>query len=486
MPGSTTSTATARPILVSSDTTTAPDGPVGVTSSPAEPSLTGRSSKSLPPPAVASSAPPITESSPPTADTFPPISFGPGRDLSLPTRVPVKCNGCQAVFFKARSALWHGTPGIPLYCSKVCQYGAAWLDLTCEGCGSPFRKRRAEADKAARQGLTKTFCTRACWTSWMGYQTADRLTERTAPPLPASTVVTDEAVRTETGRRRYYSPDVAALSDGANRLRACAVCGKVRKGKAVLCRGCWMQARADTYLTLHCVQCGSEFTRMRAEHEKALRRDQRNFYCSHKCASAALTSLGCPCLKCGRPTGSKDRGRRYCSKGCRLAVSRAGKEIPCPQCGREFFPKSKRTVYCDRICANDAHSQRMIGAGNSHYKDGTSYADWFRKMRPLIFERDGRICRVCETVDRMVPTGRGDAFQFKSLLLVHHINEQPWDNRPENLILLCASCHITHHKSKPTPYPWFGSYAERATSYMTSRWTAQVTSLQTKYSSTTA
>lgn len=247
-----------------------------------------------------------------------------------------------------------------------------------------------------------------------------------------------------------------------------------------------MAARAATYLTLNCTQCGAEFTKMRAEHEKKLRDGQTNHYCSPVCASAALKGEGCPCLRCGKPTGSKDRGRRYCSKECRLAVSRAGKDIPCPQCGREFFPKSSRTVYCDRVCANAAHSTRMVGAGNSKYKDGTSYADWFRKMRPLIFERDDRMCRVCETPEQMTPTGRADNFRFKSLLVVHHINEQPSDNRPENLILLCQPCHMVHHKSKPTPYPWFGSYAERATSYMTSKWMAQVTSLQVKYSSTTA
>ena len=421
-------------------------------------------------------------------DTFPPISFGPGRDLSLPTRVPVKCNGCGAVFAKARSALWHGTPGIPLYCSKACQYGAALVELTCHGCGETFSKIRCEVDKAARKGLTKSFCTKACWSEATGREAQERLAETLAfaPVVSLQSVVTDETIRTDTGRRRYYSPELASLSDGANRPRACAVCGKVRKGKAILCRDCWMAARAGTYLTLHCTQCGNEFTKMRAEYESATRAGQKNFFCAPGCAAKALKGEGCPCLKCGRPTGSRDRGRRYCSKGCRLAVSRAGKERGCPQCGREFFPRSSRTVYCDRICANDAHALRMIGAGNSRYKDGTSYADWFRKMRPLILERDGRICRVCETADRMVPTGRGDAFQFKSLLVVHHLNEQPWDNQPENLITLCQPCHMVHHKSATTPFSWFESYTVRATSYMTCKWTEQVTSLQERYLSTTA
>lgn len=143
-------------------------------------------------------------------------------------------------------------------------------------------------------------------------------------------------------------------------------------------------------------------------------------------------------------------------------------------------------MYCDRACANVAHSKRMVGEGNSHYKSGSSYAEWFRQMRPLILERDERQCRVCGEPDQMVSTGRGDGFQWKSLLVVHHLNEQPQDNRPENLITLCGPCHMTHHKSATTPFPWFASYAARATLYMTSRWRATATSLQVKYSSTTA
>lgn len=128
----------------------------------------------------------------------------------------------------------------------------------------------------------------------------------------------------------------------------------------------------------------------------------------------------------------------------------------------------------------------MVGDGNSHYKDGTSYGKWFREVRPLILERDENICRACEEPDRMVPTGRNDHYLLKSLLVVHHINEQPADNRPENLVAVCQPCHMIHHKSATTPFPWFASYAERATQSMTSKWKATATSLQVKYSSTTA
>lgn len=411
-----------------------------------------------------------------------------GWDYSLPTRVPVQCAACQTLIVKDRSALWRVKQGIPLYCSKTCQYGAAQRTLTCETCGTQYRRRQAEVNKAKGQGLTRTFCSRQCFQHLQAGESQARVAQEIVErqPVAAESLITSDTIRGESGRRRYYDAATMALSDGVNRMRACVSCGIVRKGKFVMCRACWSAARAATYLTMDCGYCGGSFMLMRAEHEKKVRKGQTNFYCCHECAGRALKGLGCPCLKCGRPTGSKDRGRRYCSKECRLAVSRAGKDRPCPQCGRMFFPKSARTTYCDRICADAAHSQRMVGTGNSHYKDGTSYAEWFRQMRPLIIERDGNQCRVCSAADKMIPTGRKAGSLFRSHFVVHHLNEVPWDNTPENLILLCMSCHGTHHKSATTPFPWFASYTESATRSMTSRWTATVTSLQRKYSSTTA
>lgn len=128
----------------------------------------------------------------------------------------------------------------------------------------------------------------------------------------------------------------------------------------------------------------------------------------------------------------------------------------------------------------------MIGSGNSRFKSGTSYARWFRLMRPLIFERDGHKCVACKAPDQPFPVVRAGATSMRTSLLVHHINEKPQDNRPQNLITLCKTCHAVHHKSAVTPWPWFASYAASATRSMTSKWRATTTSLRTRYSFTTA
>ncbi len=439
-----------------------------------------------------SSAPQTIASSSRGTGTLLPLTCGPGWDLSLPPVVPVQCQTCRTVFTKARSALWRVKPGMPLSCSHSCRNAKSRLTLTCEGCGTAYTKRRGDVEAAKRAGFTRNFCTKACYRDSQTAAANQRVTilAGEGPSLTAAELVTADTVRTETGRRRYYGSDVAALSDNVNRKRACVVCGTVRKSKAAVCRPCYQEARASTYLDLPCAQCDTDFRIMRAERDKRARKGQERFFCQSACFHQWMREHPSgTCGHCKGPMKLDGRRRRYCSLGCRTAVRdarRLSKVRPCPQCGVEYVPRSSRQMYCDRVCADQAHSERMVGLGNSHYKDGTSYAEWFRQMRPLILERDGDQCRACGTSNRRVPTGRSDAFQWKSLLVIHHLNELPADNGPENLITLCSPCHMRHHKSATTPFTWFESYTEQATRSMTSKWTETVTSLRMKFSSTTA
>lgn len=237
---------------------------------------------------------------------------------------------------------------------------------------------------------------------------------------------------------------------------------------------------------LTCHRCGEGFERRRYDYSKSIRRGVTEFYCGRGCSLEVHNGRQrTPCPICG---GVKPRrNNKYCSPSCeqRAWADRKPKRA-CPECGTTFSAGSSRQVYCKRGCANRAHARRMVGRGNSHYKTGRSYALWFDSMRPLILERDGDRCVACGAQERTTArVWRGRPIQVSSLL-VHHINEDTTNNRPQNLITLCATCHVTHHKSKTTPWPWFGEYAVAASRSMTSRWKGQATSLRRAYSSTTA
>ncbi len=289
-----------------------------------------------------------------------------------------------------------------------------------------------------------------------------------------------------TKRPLLYAPETG-LSYKPSRLnKTCILCGqpKDNTGRGQAHRECYMKARTVKIL-LRCLWCNEEFLKPRYEYNKALRRGHFAFYCckDHSQAHHAIKNAK-KCDRCQTPMPKRST-RKYCSPGC-LAEARRRPEKQCLLCDAPFQPKTNRAQYCTRLCADEAHSIRMLGDSNPNYKDGTSYSKWFQETRPLIFERDKDACVVCSAGFEPIKYIRDGTPAQRSNLIVHHLDENTVNNRVENLILLCYSCHTVHHKSDETPYPWFAEYARQASESMTSKWTATATSLLTVYSSTTA
>ncbi len=275
-------------------------------------------------------------------------------------------------------------------------------------------------------------------------------------------------------------------------FKNCLICGR-GTGRNATCADCHVKARGIRY-RLRCAKCSIEFTRLRYELEKALAKNCVDFYCGTGCSQDhhAIKNRRL-CKTCKAPV--KKKTRRYC-EDCRPSRSyRCGRlsVIHCDFCGREFYPRSSRVRYCGKDCSRLAHSIRMRGKGNSHYKTGTSYADWFKKMRPVILERDGHCCVACGAKNAQQVTRRvlkRGGYQKRSRLTIHHIDNQPPNNIAENLVALCWVCHSRHHKltdaGKQTPFPQLPSYAKSQSESMTSRLKEIATSLLKAYSSTTA
>jgi 5-methylcytosine-specific restriction endonuclease McrA len=114
----------------------------------------------------------------------------------------------------------------------------------------------------------------------------------------------------------------------------------------------------------------------------------------------------------------------------------------------------------------------MAKEGNPRWKDGASASRVqphvtrrFRELRPLVMKRDGQRCVLCEATDR---------------LEVHHIDENPLNNRTANLVTLCRPCHETVHFSaeKETLSARLKTHAETPLS-TTYRWKKQSASSRT-------
>lgn len=275
----------------------------------------------------------------------------------------------------------------------------------------------------------------------------------------------------------------------------CSECGSPKDPASATCRDCYTKRRS-TAVQVICTLCGKEFIRPGHAQRKWLLRGLKDSYCSRECSNVHHAFKNAPsCEQCGTPM-PKARGTRFCSSGCRAVAREAWKEAPvmirCDFCDDEFArtaaqkanPKSSR--YCGNACADAAHSLRMRGKGNSRYKTGTSYAKWYRDMRPLIVEREKHACAACGAAEVIRPVLRAGQEINRSTLHIHHINNDVRDNRAENLVALCDACHPKLHHSNGTKWQWLSGYAAGASQSMISKWKDAVTSLQREYSSTTA
>jgi hypothetical protein len=315
-------------------------------------------------------------------------------------------------------------------------------EWTCDYCGKTFLRVPAEVAKARRLGQNGLYCDRVCSSR-----------ARVLPPRRCRTCGAEFPARRATTRS------------------AKTFCSTV-------CR------QRFSLITLVCDGCRQSYEVTSYDHAKRVRNGQKIFCCSKLCLGKIYANK---CRRCGAVA---NKGSLYCSPACRKAVgnpsTRTVPDRACDQCGIVFRPGSSRRAYCSRSCANAAHSDRMVGSGNSKYKNGQSYALWFRSMRPLIMEREKWCCATCGAPEQPIPFTRKGKVSYRSNFHVHHIDENPSDNRAENLVALCGTCHATHHHSAVTPWPLLGQYAEAASASMTSKWQARVTSLQTRYSYITA
>lgn len=135
----------------------------------------------------------------------------------------------------------------------------------------------------------------------------------------------------------------------------------------------------------------------------------------------------------------------------------------CKVCGKTYTPSKfarKNTMYCGQKCRRYAqhhnkleynrdrnkrwyqeHRDSELQKNREYRKQNKELFDWyhnktrFEGIRDSIIKRDKQKCRVCLTKER---------------LSIHHIDgrnhekESP-NNKPENLITLCVSCHHKLH-----------------------------------------
>lgn len=190
---------------------------------------------------------------------------------------------------------------------------------------------------------------------------------------------------------------------------------------------------------LVCATCGAAFT---AKGSKA----QSRRYCSKSCYRSPH-STNCTCLQCGKdfrvPNNAIARGGgRYCSLACSgRAKSEAGgqAEYSCEMCGSTFrrTPRLNRTPrFCSRSCK--ARSTK----GNS-FIDKKGYVHVWLPDHPMA-NSTGYVLEHRLIVSRQL--GRA----LRADEHIHHVDENPANNAPENLQVVTPEEHRRIHNRTTT------------------------------------
>lgn len=200
-----------------------------------------------------------------------------------------------------------------------------------------------------------------------------------------------------------------------------------------------MDKRHRKFITKICPACNQSFES---------RADKPTIYCSSKCFGDfrinKRTTKTCPV--CGNAFYSRNKNQVTCSNACAATFRCLAKHVNCDFCGKTILRSPSMISnhnFCSHECYHNYLSSKYSGEGHWAWKDGKALSNGYIMVLQEDGTRKGEQRIVAEQVLR------------RKLLpdeVVHHINGNKLDNRPENLQVMNRTDHVNLHREYITQF----------------------------------
>lgn len=180
-----------------------------------------------------------------------------------------------------------------------------------------------------------------------------------------------------------------------------------------------------------CEVCGREFD---------TRADSPARTCSRRCGGI-LSAAGRTvytvrnCEACGKPFKPRNDKTRACSRQCADKLRERRFETTCDYCGAPLSKPNKDLRYTNHFCGNECKM-----AWDAGHRKREAAPNWKGGIHPYVQEGKKLQHRIVAEQKIGRPLAPGE--------VVHHINGNKKDNRPENLDVMLKGEHMSMHSTE--------------------------------------
>lgn len=153
------------------------------------------------------------------------------------------------------------------------------------------------------------------------------------------------------------------------------------------------------------------------------------------------------CKKCNTPftyyaypSTEKKQPRKTCSKECQYSYNRRKAvkiDLICKFCNKSFYvlPCHSHKKFCSNKCRIN-WQKTLTGERNPSWRPIRENAT-YRSIKTTLRNKLINSRTLC-----------GDCGRYSEVFEIHHIDKNRDNNKIENLIVLCKSCHANRHKGE--------------------------------------